>query len=173
MGQNVSGSANSSSKFQQTPTGALAGIPYDTPNKVCKATWNNGTAAEQINLLCRKTLALAAAAQTINLYDGSLLDPFGNACAFRRIRRIRWRNADQTDGHTVAVSGGASTPWTGIINSAGVLTCYPSSANADGWTEFTAPNTNGIAVTSGSNTLKFDPGSNTFNVELEIDGVDA
>jgi hypothetical protein len=178
---NVSGSRNSSSKFTYTPTGLPGNPPYDTPSQVAKANWTNGTAAGQVDLLHRKTYSLAAAPTALDLFGGSLLDPFGNACAFRRIRALRVRVKTTTDGQTVLMGYSTTTAnaWTSLLSNPGQLTIAAAVADAngnilhDGWVEFVAPNTTGWVVATSNKLLNFDPGANTISIDVEIEGCSA
>lgn len=163
----LTGSITSSSTTTQTPTTAYS-TPYTIGPTALKATFGNGTAADQITLQYINTLNLAGAAQTLDLT--SLLDPLGGAVSFAKVRVIRIRTRATTDGQALVLSGGASNPWTGFLNGAGTFTIQASTAANPAWFTLDAPNTAGMAVSGTSKTLKFDPGANTYQVDIEIYG---
>ena len=173
---NVTATARATSSAALTPADTTAAPqPIPIGPTTCAVSYANGTAADQVNLVHHKTYSLAAAATALNLYDGSLLDAQGNACAFRKVRRLRIKHLGTTDGHTLAVGYAAltSNAWTAPVTNPGQLTIYPSSSTNDGWWELTAPTTSGMTVSNTSKLLNLDPGANTFDVLVEIDGTDA
>lgn len=170
----VTSQASTSSRASYTPTDTEIPVFSIGPstNTTCKTSYTNGTAADKIDLLHRKTYTLAAAPTVLDLNGGTLLDPLGNACAFARIRRIRIKFLDTTDGHTLKLGYSTTTTnaWTGLLSNPGQLTLQASSAANDAWIEINAPNTTGMAVSSTNKLLQLDPGSSTYTIILEIDG---
>ena len=102
--------------------------------------------------------ALAASTpQTLDLT--TLQDPHGNALTVTRSRYIAFKLLSSTDGQTVKVGNYGSNDFLGFVSSGGTVTVYPSTANNDGFTVFSAPNTTGMAVDGTHKNLKLDPGS--------------
>lgn len=173
---NVSGSAEINLTFTQLgPVGTklLASI---AESDRWKATLANGTLLDQCNLMHAKTYTLAASTpQTIDLYDGSLLDVTGAACAFRRVDVLLYRVQSITDTHEVLFGGAAATEWLGWLRGAGAkVAAFPSTASNKGFTAVVAPGTAGMVVSSTSRSLKMDPGALAVGaVDLVIVGRNA
>jgi len=165
---NVTASASSVSQSTETPSNTNL-PPYTVGPTTLKANLANGSAADQVQQQYIATLSLAGAAQTIDLT--SLTDPLGVAVNFTAIKRLRVRHKGTTDGQNLTMKPGTTNGWTALLNSAGTLAICPATGNNPAWVEFVAPNTTAWAVSSTSKTITFDPGANTYGVDLEIYGI--
>lgn len=175
MALNVAGSAGSTHSISIAPSsGILSGIGQIV-NLPYSCTFTNGTAANQINLYHVKTYTLAAGVTGINLFDGSLLDPYGAACAFRKVKRFRVQPLTTTDAQTTILGYGTTTSnaWTGFLSNPGTITLQAASSVNNAWFDMECPNTTGWAVSTSNKLFQFDPGANTFNINVEIWGTDA
>lgn len=162
-------SASTTVTTQSSETNANANLPaYAIGPTVWSATFNNGSAADQVEQSYIATLSLAATPTTLDLT--ALVDPLGKTTNFAAVREVKLRNKSTTDGQNVTVKPGASNGWTGVLNSTGQLTLYPSTATNSGMLVLTAPNTTGAVVSGTSKTLALDPGANTISVDIEIYG---
>jgi hypothetical protein len=166
----VTGTINVNTSTQQAGAATIPGnVTALTVNQSFRLNFAaSGTAADKVDLKHTKTYTLAAAATTIDLT--ALADVYGGTVNFARVRSITIRIKTTTDGQTLVLSGGASNPWTALINSAGTLTLQAGTANNDAVFVISAPNTTGWVTSGTSKTLKFDPGASTYDIEVEIMG---
>lgn len=167
---NVTGSV----KLQTSTTQVISGLPGTVTNPTVQQNpgftfSTSGTTADKADLRYIASLVLSAAPTTIDLT--SLLAVDGSAVNFARVREISVINQDTTDGHTVTMEGGASNPWTSMISGTSwAFMIPPSTANNQGTFAAWAPNTTAWVVGSTNKTLKFDPGSATITIAIEIIG---
>lgn len=87
-------------------------------------------------------------AQTVDLYDGSILDPYGDPAAFRLVRGWAFWVSSGGDDGGVKITGGASNPlgldWVGTPGTSTGQIVYPDCPAAGG---------RGSSVTSTARTL--------------------
>lgn len=80
--------------------GASAGV---------EARWTYGTGSGQVDLIVAQDRTLnATTAETLNLYDGTVKDLFGDAAAFRKLKFLGVWVVTGGDSAGVAVGGAAS-----------------------------------------------------------------
>lgn len=172
---NVTGSVKLVTATTQTPSGlpgnSVSGASVQQSPGFTFGT--SGTAADQVDTKYTASLTLTASTpQTLNLQ--ALIDIYGNAISFKRVKTLTVTMGSTTDGQTVTLSPGASNPWTGLFGtSTSTLVLQASTSSNQGFLALTAPNATGWAVSSTSNTLKLDPGSNTQTIGIEITGASA
>lgn len=112
------------------------------------------------------TLSLAAASFVLDLY-GAVTDLYGNTLNFALIKAIYVKNKATTTAYDLHLSGTIFTGslLTGWVDDAAKLIIEPG-----GVFYLTSP-TDGYAVTAGTkDSLIFDPGANTFDVDVVIWG---
>jgi hypothetical protein len=155
------GLANVQAVFTQTPaSGAFAGATVALPPVRFQASFQNGTASDQIDGLSYQNLTFVSGTpQTINLL--TLLDGFGNALTVAHITFLALK-VTGADGSSVAIGDAATTPWTPLLGATGTLTIYAGSANAvnDGFTVIAAPGATCYPVVTGNNNLEINPSAN-------------
>jgi hypothetical protein len=165
----VSVNATPAYQLQQTGTGILAGVNVSKTESLKAQFTNSGVTADSCDLLHIKTYSLVASTpQTIDLT--ALIDVFGNAVSFAKVRLFLIRINATTDAYTVLMGNAATNPWNAIVSGTATITIYPATANNDGYMTFTAPNTTGMPVSGGSKSIKFDPGANAVSFDLIIAG---
>jgi hypothetical protein len=130
--------------------------------------YTDGTGALQADSLYFKPIALAGAAQTINLQSLTGLD--GEALVLARCREFVLFNPDGTAGHDVKVYQGATNPW--AIAPPSTAPWWARASN--GSFRLSDPNStgagNGNVVTATSCEVTLDPGTNTVTVYLLVLG---
>ena len=167
-------SSNTTITTQSTQQASSATPGQATPTSVSQAfscNLVNGTAADSADLNHVLTYTLSGSATTIDL--SSLTDRYGNAVNFARVRRLTIKNRSTTNGQILTVSGGSSNPWAAAWGATGSVIVHPSTVNNASALVLLAPNTTGYAVSGTSKTIKLDPGANTFQVDVEIEGASA
>lgn len=169
---NVTGTIRVSATFAQTPSG-LPGqsTAQSNPQAFGCVFGTSGVLADQVDQKYSNTLAFVASTpQVLDLK--SLLDVFGGAVAFARVRSITLKLKSGIDGVVLKVGYATTTAnsWVGMVTNPGQLTIYSSSATNDGSFTWTAPNTTGAPVGTSNRLLNLDPGLNAFSVDIEIAG---
>jgi len=166
----VSAKLSTNLTLSQTPTsGFLAGQGLIIPELLAVA-FANGTGSDAVNLISPTTLNLVASTpQTIDLT--SLLDIQGNAVSFSKVQLLLLRNNATTAGFNCTVGNAASNAFSAIFGATGMVTLYPGTATNPfgGFNIYSIPG-NVAAVDSTHKNLKFDPGSNSFTVDVLIIG---
>ncbi len=157
-----------------TPTGLPGVIQPLATDQTYRVNLNSGVGADNIDLMYSTTLNLVASTpQAINLK--SLLAPDGTAVAFVRIRSIVIVMKGTTDGMTLKLGYATTTAnsWTALVSNPGTITLPASSASNMATLILTAPNTTGWTVGTSNRLLQFDPGADTFSVDVTFEGVSA
>jgi hypothetical protein len=128
---------------------------------------SNGTGDNQADLNHSARVTLAAAPLTLDL--AALDDIFGGPVDLAKARAIYFKNLSSGAGaHSFTVAPGATNGWVGWMGAGSSLT-----VPAGGVLEATAPLGAGFAVSGTSKTITLDPGANTIDVEVVIDGCSA
>jgi len=162
---NVTGQSSLSFLFTEVLTSGL--ISQQTlPAAVTLAhTYANGTGAAQIDVIYAKQLVLTASSpQTIDLT--SIPDLSGATVSFGRIREFMIQVVTATFGFNVTLSGGATNPWTGLLTSGSAMTLYAGVTHYLVSDPTSVGSSIGAVVTSGSKTIKLDPGANNVTVNI-------
>ncbi len=164
-GQTVSGSVLFGASFNEAVTGVTN---YQIPLAVSgSVTYANGTASNQVDTVYAKVINLAAATQTIDLT--SLTDPAGNAINVARVREFIVQNTSASAGFDCKVEAGASNGWSVLPPSTNPIYCrYGSVLRISD--PVSTGGANGNVVGSSSKTVTFDPGANTFTINVLIVG---
>jgi hypothetical protein len=159
-----------SSNISQAAPTTLPGGTDLYLNQSSRCNFTSGTLANQCDTLYASTLTLAAVHTALNLQ--SLLDPFGNAISFARVKYLQVVNTSQTDGHNVLMGYASSTAncFVGFLSNPGQVVIGPSTAANQGVFVATSPNTTGFPVSSSSYLLNFDPQSETITINVTILG---
>lgn len=124
----------------------------------------SGTGSSQQDIVYSDTLDLAGSAQTIDL-DTSLTDTFGATLDFVEVTGIFVYNKSTTTAETLTVGAGSNPLITWLNATGDAVVVGPGGVFC-----ITSP-IDGYAVTSGTgDTLTFDPGANTFSVDVLILG---
>lgn len=173
---NVAGQCQPSINFTQTPAaGFLSGQALPINLTLAALFKASGVLADQVDTIYANTLTFTASTpQTLDLT--TLTDILGNAISFARVRFLAIRVQSVTDGQYLLVGDAVTTEWDGFLSAAGTLKVFASSPtsagaiNNSGFTLLCAPNTTGIAVTGSSKSLKLDPGTFAFKVDIVIAG---
>lgn len=171
---NVTGSMKVTMSSTQTPTGLPGTVTPLTINQTFNSSFQNGTAADQVDTRYTNTLTFVASTpQVLDLT--SLLDTSGNTISFARVRRLSIKFKDTTDGQTLVLGYGTTTAnaWTSLISNPGTLTLQPSTAGNDGFIALSAPNTTGWVVGTSNKLLNLNPGTSAFSIDIEILGASA
>lgn len=158
----------------QTPATTTPGTatPLQIQQSMAANFSTSGVAADQVNLKHTKTYTfVASTAQTLDLT--SLLDDYGGAVAFVRIRSLTVKMNSQTDGATLTLSPGASNGWTNLLGTSSTLIMQSSTSTNNAVLALTAPNTTGWVVDSTHKTLTLTPSAHAFTVDIEITGCNA
>jgi hypothetical protein len=171
---NVVASINPAISITQIGTlGVTPNTPLPAGLSQLRGTFStSGSGSDQLSLCHSKTYDFAASTpQTLNLYNGSLVDIFGNPLVFSAVRIILYRIQSPTAGYVITAGNAGTNPWNAFLVGSSTMIWYPSSANNDGYSIIQAPNSVGLAVTSTSCEIKLDPGSNAVgNVDIIIAG---
>lgn len=173
MGQNITGTVNRNTAFNQTATIGLNTAQSVNQTLTQAFSYGNGTGVGQVDTLHAKNYTLSGAATTIDLT--SLTDPAGNSISFARVREIIITSTDTTATHTVKVSSGAANPVAWLPPAANALVLQPQgTGSAPGRIELSDPNGtgagNGYVVDSTHKTITFDPGAFTTTINVIICG---
>lgn len=166
----INGGITVSTSFRQVTANGLGGSTQSTGgNQNYQTNFVAGAAgaADVVDRKHSKVYTLAGAATTIDLL--TVLDDAGAACAFARIMTITVRNRSTTGGQKVTVSPGASNGWDAAIAGGVVVPASTSGTQA----VLALVNPLGFAVDSTHKTLKFDPGTDTITIDVEIVGASA
>ena len=170
MSASITGSSNPSPSFSYTPSAGFLAAQQLQITKTVQANFRaSGVLLDQCDTLYANTLTFTASTpQTLDLT--SLTDILGNSISFARVRYLLIRINSTTDGQVLLCGNSVTNEWDAFVSAAGTFTVYPSTANNAGFTVFCAPNSTGAPVTSSHKTLKLDPGSNAFTVDVMIAG---
>jgi hypothetical protein len=161
----ISGQVSFGASFQQTVAGL---VTYQIPLTISSGTsYGNGTSSGNVNLAYAAQLTLAGSPTTLNLQ--SITDPSGASITFARVREFVIQNTATTAGYDVKVEAGSSNGWSVLPPSTSPIMCrYGASL------KISDPNStgsgNGNVVTSSSENVTLDPGSNTVIVNVLIVG---
>ncbi len=165
--QNVGGTSNLSMQFQEQALLAFnstfnypANMPFTSP------AWANTTGgALGLDTLYAHQYTLVSTTATINLFDGSLLSPGGNACVFNRVRFFAVGVVTTAAGKLINVQSGASSGVLWLPPAANTL-FIPSNNSLFVMADPMSITTNGFIVDTSHKNITFDSVSNTvaFNV---------
>lgn len=127
------------------------------------AEYATGTSASQQDVAYSVTLALTAAAQTIDLRG--VTGAFGSALTLAEVTGVIIKNKATTTGYNLTVGAG-SNPWiTWLIATGDGVVVGPG-----GLFMLTSP-VDGYATVAGTgDILTFDPGANSFSVDVVVLG---
>lgn len=127
------------------------------------ADYATGTSSSQQDVAYSVTLALAGSAQTIDLRG--ITGAFGTALTFAEVTGVFIKNKATTTAYNLTVGAG-SNPWiTWLIATGDGVVVGPG-----GILFLTSP-IDGYGTTAGTgDILTFDPGANTFSVDVVIIG---
>lgn len=127
------------------------------------ADYATGTGSYQQDTAYSVTLSLAGSAQTIDLRG--VTGAFGSALTFAEVTGVIVKNKATTTGYNLTIGAG-SNPWiTWLIATGDGVVLGPG-----GLFVVTSP-LDGYATTGGTgDILTFDPGANTFSVDVVILG---
>lgn len=164
-GQVVTGNVSLNFSFVEAVSGVTN---YQIPATIsANLSYANGTASNQVDTIYAKQLSLTGATTTIDLT--SLTDPAGNSINFARVREFIVQNLSSTAGYDVKIESGASNGWAPLPPSSS-----PNYARYSGTFRMSDPvstgGSNGNVVSGSSKTITFDPGANTFNINVIIVG---
>lgn len=151
-----------------TPSPIPGGLPLTSNQPV---GWNivPGTGAiNKADNRYSKVFSFTAAAQTIDLT--ALNDPFGVAITVSRVKEILITNLSTVDANVLTLGYATTTAnaWTAFLSCPGTITIQPSTANNQGCFLILAPNLTAWPVDATHKLLKLDPGSATFQANVEI-----
>ena len=161
LGVNVTGAG-----LSYTPANGIVSPPARVADGL-SVTVAYGTTAGKGNLICGFTIALnAGASQTINLYDGSILDVYGIAAPFRHLLAFAAWVSSGGDSAGVTIQPGAANPnslwWGGTTPS---KTVYPGGPPEVGGSPA------GVVVDATHNTVKFtNNGAVAATVKVYLSG---
>lgn len=160
--------------FKATQTQADDGFGLESDAVVFPFTsdslaYNAAGGSGKIRLLHRKQYVIAGSG-TLNLVlgDGSLLDKYGAACAFAKVREFAFHIAGGVDGDKLVIGNAASHAWTKL--------CSDATKTFDlqaGGIEFRrAPLLTAMAVVTGTDEkiLFTNPGANPITLNVMITG---
>jgi hypothetical protein len=161
----VTGRSTHSVGFTQAAPATVIGNPTVNVSETPAYTYSNGTALSSTDLLHSRIYSLTASTpQTIDLT--ALLDPWGGAVNFARVRSILLRN---TGSSSITVGAAATNAWVGplgtttstLIIPGGAIACFedPSSLGTAGW-----------VVGATSKSIKLDPGTSNGTLEVILAG---
>lgn len=111
--------------------GANANIPC---NAQASATFADGSAALQANVIYQANRELTAGADSVDL-AGTLADAYGSTVTLVRVKGLYIKNTGTTD----LTIGAGTTPWATLLNSTGTITLKPgafllvATPDATGW----------------------------------------
>jgi hypothetical protein len=122
----------------------------------------NGTGANQANVLYHDERTLAdGAEETLDLYGGTLLDGLKNALTMEKLKVLFLKNTS-TDA-SLLIGGATTTPIDLFVDAADVF-----KQRAGGVFLTTAPDANGIALTTNKNLKLAHDGTGTSPLVYEI-----
>jgi len=126
---------------------------------------STGTTGGEMDLMWHDQRTLAASAtEELDLADGSLLNAFGEACAFTDVRLICIQ-ASEDNTNDVLVGGTVTHEWLGWLTAAGDIMTVPAGAATMNY----SPKDGTWAVTSGSSdTLQIANGAAGSSVTYDI-----
>jgi hypothetical protein len=143
-----------------------ASVPLNSTQN-CTQTLTFGTSSGKMSVEVNQLRGLGAgSSETLNLYDGSLLDVFGFPATFRTIRSFVLFVSSGGDADGVTVKGADSNPntlfWIGTTPG---KTVYPSGPPELGGSPA------GVSVTSGASSIKVtNNGAAAVNYVLMVAG---
>ncbi len=165
--QVVGGTSNISAQFAEQALLAFnstfnypANMPFTSP------AWVNTTGgALGLDTLFAHQYSLASTTATINLFDGSLLSPGGNACVFHRVRFFAVGVVTTTAAFVINVQSGASSGVLWLPPAANTL-FIPSNNSLFVLADPMSITTSGFIVDTSHKNITFDSLSTTvvFNV---------
>jgi hypothetical protein len=176
MGQMVTGTVVTNFSFQErvtagqlAPNGNTISIPV---TQTTNSYQTSGVLSGQCNLVYGEQLTFVASTpQTFNLHSGAMLDPFGNALVYARVREFVVQVVTATPGFNVTLYATASNGWPFIPVVANEITVM-----AGGMFALRDPlstgSGNGMVVTSSTFGFTINPGSNVVVVNLLVAGID-
>lgn len=150
-------------------TDATIAIGNMTLAEIFAATIANGTGADMADRVYYARIALSTTPNDLDLASGALLDIFGNALTFARIKAIYIKNRSTTAGEIVTVGGDSNglVGWVGAANDlvnirpGGVFCIY-------------APDATAYAVTAGTgDILQMVAAAGTPSIDLVLIGASA
>ena len=132
---------------------------------------DDGTANTESDLMWRDTLSLTSGGTELDLYDGSLLDAFGQACAFRKINMVVVKNLAplDTSASDIIIGGAATDEWTALLGAGDTAT-----VKEDGiFIAISQSSFYGYTVASNNKNLKLASSSASLDAEVIIMGTSA
>lgn len=159
-----------------TTNGIQDGRNWSFPS-IQNVRFKKGTGALQINLITK--LYQATLAATTVLHDlTTLLDEYGTAINFARVKGVLLLNFATTAGYTLKAGGAVSNPWAApfadvsdkIIVPPGYLN---GSTIVPGFVMIGAPDAAGLVTSGTSKVLQLDSGSNSVPYGMALFGADA
>jgi hypothetical protein len=160
---NASGSVNVNLNLKLTiPAGTAGHISEEDFADIISQSnvYQNGTAANAIDIYMSSALSLAGAPTTLDLY--AVTDIAGNARVPLRCRELWAMVPDLTLTHIVNVAPGAANGWT----SAPTTIIYPGGAWYRLVSDPISVGAAGAVIATGNKTIKFDPGALTVAMQL-------
>src|SRR4051812_25227692 len=120
----ISGQIVINSNLAQTPSGIPGAQPLYT-NQSYGWVVAPGTGSNQADRKYVKQMTLSATPTVLDLTN--LLDPFGNAISFARVKEFLIVNTSTTSGQVVLLGYATTTAnaWTSILSNPGQITIHP------------------------------------------------
>lgn len=175
MADTVTGTVGGQVSYTRTPgSGIFTGKAQAWQDTFQFAARVSGVLADQCDLAYVKRHVVGATSSVVIDLTAAVGDD-GVTSHFARVRAIAIRNASTTDGQPVTLdnAGQTTNPFTGLLNSAGVVTVAPSTAGNTGFLILAAPNTTGAAVGTGVNVRVSNPNAASVTVDVVILGCSA
>lgn len=135
---------------------------FPTP-KMIEFTYGTGT--NQINFYGEKILALAGGTQSIDFVSGAFADPYGQTAVLTKLKILFVHNKASTAGHILTLQGNHIT--------GGTYGTQTTQTLGPGEFRFVCLDPiDGKTITNAANdTLTFNPGANTYNVDVVVGGI--
>lgn len=160
----------SSESTQNAPSTVPGTVRPASTTLKAGVSFASGTGADKVNLKYANVFTFVSATpQTIDL--SNLLDVYGNAVNFARVKSITIKMYSQTDAATLTIAPGASNGWDRLF--AGNVIMRAATATNNSYMQFVAPSATAWAVDSTHKTITFTPSSHAFTVDIEITGCDS
>lgn len=116
--------------------------------------YDNGNGSQQVNVFGENRYTVTPSSGTLDVDLLAILDPFGVACAFTKIRLLYVKNRMASGGGQLLIGGAAANPWTAPFSGSGAPTTARATCNPGAKWTAEDPFT-GLAVTSTSKVLRF------------------
>ena len=174
---NTSGTVTLNASFTEVITSGVI-VTQNLPTAVNQSiSYGNGTSAGNVDLIYGKTLTLSAAITTLDFT--AVADLSGATQNFARIRELVVQNlssfplkiyASSSSGVTWLPAGSANAIVLPGYGTSVTSTSYPSFRMND---PVVVGNASGMFISTSSGRIVFDPGANTFSVNVMAAGASA